>query len=578
MTLKSFAHSDIGTSLTRAEWEATTAHEGGTGGPTLVVAASDALAKSKRYADYECDGTADDVEIQAAIDALPTGGGKVVLSEGTFTTPTSQGIKIPSNVALVGQGTSTIIQRSGNFSILITNSDFVGGNTNIYVGHMLVDGVTVGTGKPGGGGSIYFGKVTDGLIEDVRVVNSWNHGIELSRCVRVTIRKARVSGAGDDGFSLSDSQLPAGATGVSETRDIYIEDSHVDATDLEDSGVEVDDGPQRVYFRRCVLDGANMNFHIHAGEVAATDLWVEGCTFTGRTNLNISGNPAHTAGTGRVYVLGNVFNEGNLRVNRSGPVLIANNFFTFQRINGPTGNDYGITAERQADGIRIVNNHFTTMSFNDIIFTGGADIQDALIQGNYFINSTREPIRIDALATFTVKHLQIVDNILIGKPTDRGLSLLLDANTGTISDFLIKNNTVIDPGGGLTFGIRIRTRVGGVIQHGLVVGNSLRGATSGVELLNAGTMTNVLVRDNLGYVTENSGTATILSGNTSITITHGLDVTPTIDDISVILGESPTNDPGNTWVDTITSTQFNFNCRNDPGVSNLDLGWKAIVL
>ncbi len=55
-------------------------------------------------------------------------------------------------------------------------------------------------------------------------------------------------------------------------------------------------------------------------------------------------------------------------------------------------------------------------------------------------------------------------------------------------------------------------------------------------------------------------------------------MTPTLDDISVVLGENPTNDPGNVWVDTITATQFNINCRNDPGASNLDVAWQAVVL
>ena len=46
----------------------------------------------------------------------------------------------------------------------------------------------------------------------------------------------------------------------------------------------------------------------------------------------------------------------------------------------------------------------------------------------------------------------------------------------------------------------------------------------------------------------------------------------------VTLAENPTNTPGAIWVDTITSTQFNVNCENDPGASNLDFGWRAVVL
>src|SRR3990167_4658401 len=55
-------------------------------GPNIFVAASDASAASiaATLPEYRCDGTADDVQINAAIAALPAGGGKVVFSEGTF--------------------------------------------------------------------------------------------------------------------------------------------------------------------------------------------------------------------------------------------------------------------------------------------------------------------------------------------------------------------------------------------------------------------------------------------------------------------------------------------------------------
>ena len=51
---------------------------------TLTVAASDSLASSMAQADYVCDGTDDQVQIQAAITALGVGGGTIQLSEGHF--------------------------------------------------------------------------------------------------------------------------------------------------------------------------------------------------------------------------------------------------------------------------------------------------------------------------------------------------------------------------------------------------------------------------------------------------------------------------------------------------------------
>lgn len=52
--------------------------------PSLVVAANDSSAKDKLIADYVCDAVADDVQIQAAIDALGTRGGTVILAPGRY--------------------------------------------------------------------------------------------------------------------------------------------------------------------------------------------------------------------------------------------------------------------------------------------------------------------------------------------------------------------------------------------------------------------------------------------------------------------------------------------------------------
>lgn len=54
------------------------------GQPTFVVAAYNASDASKGRADYVCDGTNDEVQINAAINALPSGGGRVFLTEGDF--------------------------------------------------------------------------------------------------------------------------------------------------------------------------------------------------------------------------------------------------------------------------------------------------------------------------------------------------------------------------------------------------------------------------------------------------------------------------------------------------------------
>lgn len=84
---------------------------------------------------------------------------------------------------------------------------------------------------------------------------------------------------------------------------------------------------------------------------------------------------------------------------------------------------------------------------------------------------------------------------------------------------------------------------------------------------------NSKIYGNVGYITENSGSGSIVSASTSDIITHGCDYTPNAGDITITLTENPTNTPGAIWVDTITATEFTVNCENDPGASNLDFRW-----
>ena len=84
------------------------------------------------------------------------------------------------------------------------------------------------------------------------------------------------------------------------------------------------------------------------------------------------------------------------------------------------------------------------------------------------------------------------------------------------------------------------------------------------------------IRDNPGFASENSGTATLVNGQTTIAVTHGLDVTPAAGDVMLT--------PIEAWgsmtefrVSTYTSTQFTITADQDPG-QDVDFAWKAIVL
>lgn len=82
-------------------------------GASFVVAASD--SRDKARADYVCDGVADEVEINTAINTLPATGGGVHLLEGTYNI-NSRILLTKSNVSIIGMGKATELKVTLTFT------------------------------------------------------------------------------------------------------------------------------------------------------------------------------------------------------------------------------------------------------------------------------------------------------------------------------------------------------------------------------------------------------------------------------------------------------------------------------
>jgi len=103
---------------------------------TIVVAASDSL--NEGAANYICDGTADDVEINAALAA--GAGGKIILLEGNY--QITANLVIPASTHFSGMGKGTILTTTA--AIGITNMVLVNGD-NVTISDMkLVLGAGAG--------------------------------------------------------------------------------------------------------------------------------------------------------------------------------------------------------------------------------------------------------------------------------------------------------------------------------------------------------------------------------------------------------------------------------------------------
>ena len=115
----------------------------GTGGKAYArfVVGTSMAGWTGEMVDYLCDGVDDQVEIQAAIDALPEGGGEVVLLDGVYNI--SARISINSGgVCLVGNGYGTILNCNSDWIISLYANECVITDFKM-TGGMEQDGTTI---------------------------------------------------------------------------------------------------------------------------------------------------------------------------------------------------------------------------------------------------------------------------------------------------------------------------------------------------------------------------------------------------------------------------------------------------
>lgn len=146
-------------------------------GVSLFVASSTASTNRQLIADYVCDGTADDVQIQAAMDAIPSSGGKVVLSEGTFNISAAINISGDGR-SLVGSGmNSTKIQLPSSFNDYAIKFTTDATHSQCRVADMWIDGFRSGQSS---GGCIYAFATLLGMFERLRLESPKSIGIYLT--------------------------------------------------------------------------------------------------------------------------------------------------------------------------------------------------------------------------------------------------------------------------------------------------------------------------------------------------------------------------------------------------------------
>jgi len=521
-------HEDPAGSVSEAAYQAVTQHIDSQGGnallsrsATLVVAASDASANSKAGADYVCDGIADDVEIQAAVGALAIGG-KTLLSEGTFTTTAAINFGV-SNVVLEGQGASTVVKAGAAIDLFTCTA----GINNVTIKNLKLDGNAIGTR------GINFSQIDDLRVESIEVDDFATDGIRLAGTPnrRIWIESCH--------FNKTPIQIRLAPTGAGHRQYRILNNAFNAWTTY---AISLEGAPPGD------LDSIHLVGNVFQLDTAATasnainmstDIWLVVEKFI-TNNLFHHTSPGTADGSwvdvygSHIFLLSNVIDSSGFhaaiigkagKANGEGYIAFNNFVNTCRKTQGQA------ILMTECDWMRIIGNHF-----------------------NLGVGKTDKGIYMD-----TCNYCTIEGNIVAGITTGiAGAIELADTTECQIIGNLCRNNS--------GYGVL----ESGTANYNTVQSNSLRNNTTGALSVSGA---NTKVMDNIGYVTENSGTATVANGQTTVTVTHGLATTPTR------VQATPTllSNAASFWVTAKGATTFVINVNADPGAGTAAFDWRAVV-
>jgi len=304
--------------------------------------------------------------IQAKLDA----GGTVIFTRSDNYVINAN-LEIPSNTHLIlGSATITGATGSGDRR-LITNSDWVGGNSNVRLsGGTVTTLETASTSRLVG-----FYNVRHLTVENMTLLNSEIHGIEVDDSFRVTLSDNTITGYGDDGITLH--RCTRGVV----TRNII---SGGDCSGGGSHGVEIEDGNRWIQVTHNTIfdniDGSGR--------------------FAGGILVDSNSSEPQEANHGITIAYNNVYNSSTntslngITVNNDNAGDLSTNI----RIYGNTITNAGRTAAIRVDGTRFVSVYDNTVVGNSSGGSYGIYFKDSdffNIRDNNVSQSLKQGIYVD---------------------------------------------------------------------------------------------------------------------------------------------------------------------------------------
>ncbi|MEN6291777.1 MAG: NosD domain-containing protein, partial [Methanobacterium sp.] len=229
--------------------------------------------------------------------------------------------------------------------------------------------------------------------------------------------------------------------------------------------------------------------------------------------------------------------------------------------------------------ISVSNNHIIGWYYgihggcNDLIIKNNT-IEDCKHSGIHLLynspctiqeNNVNCGIYLAKISNVSLKDNTVSGPCIAGNGVGSGIYLTNDSASYTTEKNTILRNKVA----GCTYGVRLYKSAGTLTTTDILY-NDIRYNTTPFANSSDGTLS---ISYNLGYKTENTGTATISASSTSVTISHGLVAAPT----KIIV--TPFGNVGNCWVDyeSITATKITIHCSSAPE-TDTTVSWSAQVV
>lgn len=429
---------------------------------TLIIGPS-SNSDSDTY-DYVTDGTADDVQIQAAIDALESGaGGRIIFREGTYVISSTISITASDDdLILEGMGRSTILQAGSTL-----NSEMIGHTTGtverLVIKNFYFDGNS--SGQSADTMAIDFSGVAGNPLQFVIIENCEFEDF-YDNCANIS--DATVGIVRDCSF-INWAQTTANGRALHAQHIINCYFTTTSTTGL---------------FVSVSFDGTMLGSYLLAPENWNGTSMI---AFGSGGNQKVLGNQIEgSGGFGSSATMVQIASVNNIVIHGN----------TFDSSAGENAASIGIDASTGGSDIRVTGNYFQSLGY--AIYFPSANSDNCVISDNVILNSSTTGIRYDAnygtisgnsINNSTVNGIYIEsdDNVISGNAIEgcgqEGI-YITGATSNIITGNLVKNagettnNTYdaifIDTGSdrNIITGNRVRATSANVPRYGINISNS----------------------------------------------------------------------------------------------------------